>query len=221
MKKKILSAVALTLAMVLTFGMTVCAEESPATQLMQGVAVEKDQLVYDANGNSMMLSLETEKLAAEKVEAIKTIVSKEKITKLFPNAAGAAEVKAAFELNITNGMDISAGVELTFNVPKIELKENEAIYLLHQKKDGTWEVIKPVSYADGKIVAKFTSLSPVAVIVVKETPVVTNSGSGSSSTTTTTAPAESPKTGETLPVAGIMAVICLAGAVVCSKKARA
>ena len=217
MKKKILSAVALSLAMVLTFGMTVCAEVSPATQLMEGVAVEKDQLVYDADGNSMMLSLEAEKLSAEKVEAVNTEVSETNIKKYFPQAVGAATVKAAFDLEITNGMDISGGVEITLNVPKIELAANQAIYLLHQKKDGTWEVIKPSSYADGKIVAKFFSLSPVAVIVVEEAPAADTN----TNTDTTTTPAQSPKTGETLPVAGIMAVICLAGAVVCAKRARA
>ena len=46
-----------------------------------------------------------------------------------------------------------------------------------------------------------------------------NDSSDSDNSNSSAAP-ESPKTGETLPVAGIMAVICLAAAAVCAKKVR-
>ena len=44
-------------------------------------------------------------------------------------------------------------------------------------------------------------------------------GQAQGSVPTVAAPGTSPKTGETLPVAGMMAVLCLAGALVCIKKA--
>ena len=69
-------------------------------------------------------------------------------------------------------------------------------------------------------------MSPVAVVEVEKAGADDDDDDDDSSdaaTTTTTTVEEtnvSPKTGETLPVAGIMAVICLAGAAVAVKKVK-
>ena len=77
-----------------------------------------------------------------------------------------------------------------------------------------WEVLP--TKAEGGIIYAFTKdLSPVYIAIINvrggDTTPGTPAGGG--------APV-SPKTGETLPVAGMMAVICLAGVAVCAKKAR-
>lgn len=234
MKKKLMGAVALAMAMALTFGMTVCAEESPAPSitatLNEAAAVESQQDVV-IGGKSVTIDVKQTELSAAKVDEAYTLVTDANIVKLIPNASNAG-ISAAFDLAIDESLDISAGITLTFKVPAVANREaGKEVYVLHQKKDGSWEAIKPESVAaDGTIKAKFTSLSPVAVVVLNvkagDTAKTTgnNSGSSNNSTAATAAeaasPAESPKTGEALPVAGILAVICLAGVAVCAKKIR-
>lgn len=76
-----------------------------------------------------------------------------------------------------------------------------------------WEVLP--TKAEGGIIYAFTKdLSPVYIAIIN-----VRGGDTTPSGTTDGAPV-SPKTGETLPVAGMMAVICLAGVAVCAKKAR-
>lgn len=103
-------------------------------------------------------------------------------------------------------------------------------YVLQHLEGGVWKDIVPESVgADGSVTATFSSLSPV---VLKEL-TLTGEDTGSdddvpyvenatitTGTVTPASPATSPKTAETLPVAGFMAVICLAGAAVCAKKVR-
>lgn len=72
------------------------------------------------------------------------------------------------------------------------------VTILHQKKDGSWEVIKPSNVSNGSVTFTLSSYSPVAVVV-----------NGTA-----------PKTADmVLLVAGI-AVVCLAGATVFGRKAK-
>lgn len=76
-----------------------------------------------------------------------------------------------------------------------------------------WEVLP--TKAEGGIIYAFTKdLSPVYIAIIN-----VRGGDTTPGTPAGGAPV-SPKTGETLPVAGMMAVICLAGVAVCAKKAR-
>jgi hypothetical protein len=70
------------------------------------------------------------------------------------------------------------------------------ITVLHQKADGSWEAIKPDSIEDGKLIATFPSLSPVA-FAVKGT---------------------SDKTGTTAPVLPIVGALCIVGLAFCATK---
>lgn len=101
--------------------------------------------------------------------------------------------------------------------------------LYHFNEDGTFSDEVAVVYdhteEDGSEIyyAKPTKFSPFVLVLVSGT--VTPAlppveGTAPTTTTTATGAPVSPKTGETLPVAGMMAVLCLAGVVVCAKKAR-
>lgn len=202
MKKKLAGALALSLAMVLTFGMTVCATPSTTTSTnsANNAAVSDAQqtsmdYVTGVVANKKVIIGGVEKEIDFKVEAVK----KEVVTKaqeqakaiVSPNAA----VLKAFDVTLPDG-DYSAGVQITFAVPGIAAGQKIAV--LHQKADGTWESLTVNHVGQDSVTATFTSFSPVAIVAYEG----------------------SPKTGETLPVAGILAVICLAGAAVCAKKIR-
>lgn len=89
-------------------------------------------------------------------------------------------------------------ITVTFQVP--DIAAGDIVFLLHY--NGTaWETINPVAVADGAVAANFTSFSPVAIVKVK----VDNA-------------ATAPQTGAAFPVAGVVAIIALAGATVCGRK---
>ncbi len=52
--------------------------------------------------------------------------------------------------------------QLTFSVNGVTAGQKIAV--LHQKHDGSWEVINPDSVGNGTVTATFTSLSPIAFV---------------------------------------------------------
>lgn len=145
---------------------------------------------------------------------------------------------AAAVVEIPENVDISKGVQLEISLPGFTPKAGTTYVVMHLGKDG-WEIIAPDAIADGKVTATFTSLSPVTVnevtfTVVPVTPPTEvgedvdndeddsddNSNQGQAATPTAANPGTSPKTAETLPVAGVMALIALAGAAVCAGRIR-
>jgi len=239
MKKKFASVLALAMAMTLTMGMTVCADESPVTSAGNTVVVapitttiveptgdEKaalDQEVSNTDANldvtlpagasagkvtagEMKSAKETASVVAAKaVTAGKTVKS--------TTVVGSKEIK--FEGEVP-----AEGVVVGLTIPKIDAAKKYII--LHYNKTKTaWETMGAEKVEGNTFFVRFTSFSPVVVVEVEEEAAAADTNTNNTTTTTTTTPAQSPKTGETLPVAGIMAVICLAGAVVCAKRARA
>ena len=109
-------------------------------------------------------------------------------------------------------------------VPVLPSASGEAYVVAHW--NGTaWEVLQ-TKVENGAVYALFPQgFSPVYISILtvtgEEVPDNNddNDSSDSDNSNSSAAP-ESPKTGETLPVAGIMAVICLAAAAVCAKKVR-
>lgn len=150
---------------------------------------------------------------------------------LEPDAATKAAIKAAAEL----------GRAVPVAVAHPDVVDDRYYLIMHIKENGEVEYLGPAQCVNGSVTVGFTSLSPVVPIEVTlvgedvagepETPAepTPNPNPGDShweggadhvpATTESGAPA-SPQTGEVLPIAGFMAVICLAGAVVCVKKAR-
>lgn len=142
--------------------------------------------------------------AAVGVDA-KDVTIKEGDAKLVEEAKEVAAEKSA-KSTVLAVVDITVPegtgkVTLTLNVTGVAKADAGKIYLLHEKHDGTWEVIHPDKVEDGKITATFTSLSPVAICKIADT-----------ATTL-------PKTGAPV-VLPVVALICAAGAVGCAKKVK-
>lgn len=203
MKKKIAGALVLSLAMALTFGMTVFAASpstSNTTAAPAAVAEAKQPSMEYVTGVVASKTVVVDGVAVEvpdfKVESVaKEVVAaaqEQAKAMVAPNAA----VLKAFDVPAPKGVDVSKGVQITFAVPGVAAGQKIAV--LHQKADGTWESLPVNNVAQDSVTATFTSFSPVAIVAYEG----------------------SPKTGEMLPAAGVLAVICLAGAAVCAKKVR-
>ncbi len=206
--KKFAKMLALGLALSMTFGMAVSAAElnpSVVTKEPENVKIELPA------GVEQIPATEEEKELA---------VNSANIVAANPGSIFGADYKNVEILGtyFLEGPKDGKAVTVTFELP--ELGANKSYSLLHVKEDGAIETINLV-LKDGKYTAEISSFSPF-ILVVKEyskTPAY-NPPAPSAPTTNNNGAPVSPKTGETLPVAGMMAVLCLAGAVVCAKKAR-
>lgn len=142
-------------------------------------------------------------------------------------------------IKLTSTVDattLAKGVNITFSAPGIN--KGDTVAVLHLKADGTWESISAVA-GDGSITGKFTSLSPVWYFKVNlasveapagtpaETPIYSpewyeaqkalyTDNSAAAGTDAVT----SPKTADAAPILPVLAVVCLAGVVVCSRKVK-
>lgn len=106
-----------------------------------------------------------------------------------------AAIAAIMDIVISGEVSKENPATLTFDIP--EAKAGENYLVLHQLADGTWEQITP-EVRDGKIIAKFTSFSPVAIVKVAAT---------------------TEKTG-VVSVLPMIAAAGLVGTVVCGKKVK-
>lgn len=226
MKKKLTSALALAMAMALTFGMTVCAAGSSATPGVNADVTGKQVAadVADPADATEKANLETQAAdLAAGVTATNADGSAATVTALTAGElkdvrakAGdiaLAAVSANSVISVVAGADVEAvaGV-ITINFPNFVREAGVKYMVLHlNEATNVWETVD-AEIVDGKIVVNLASTSPIVIVKVAE--------KAPAAAGAATSPAESPKTGETLPVAGIMAVICLAGAVVCAKKVR-
>lgn len=57
-------------------------------------------------------------------------------------------------------------IDVTFKAA--EIKKGDKVIVLHQKKDGTWEILASKIKKDGEITATFTDFSPVAIVKVEK-----------------------------------------------------
>lgn len=220
MKKKLTSALALAMAMALTFGMTVCAAGSPVAGANADVtgqqvaadttdpadATEKAELDTQAANLASGVTADGATVTALTAGELKDVRAK-------AGDIALATVSSNAVISVVAGADIDAPAgEVTINFPNFVKEAGKKYMVLHlNKATQVWETVA-AKIETGVVVVNLDSYSPIVVVEVSEKAPSTNS--------TTTSPAESPKTGETLPVAGIMAVICLAGAAVCAKRAR-
>lgn len=199
MKKKLAGVLAATLGLVLTFGMTVMAAPSSSTD---NAATPPSNAKEDATeyvsgigaSNTVVIGGVAKEVTVTISPVKHEVVSKaqENTTKLLGDTAVVVKV---FDVSLPAG-DYSKGVQVTMNVPGVVA--GQSISVLHQKADGTWEILPVNKVGNGTVTATFTSFSPVAIV----------SGAGS------------PKTGSVLPMAGVMMIIFLAGAAVCAYRLR-
>lgn len=241
--KKLSRMAALGLALALTFGMTVNAAESVTTEGTAPVLDTKVEEQYTQKAESQAaattvtatvggVSVTVTKTAVE----AKTLYQAEQVgaDKVKANAASlgidipdgakvVTSVVGSANISIPEGTDISKGIQLSIGIKGIE--KGRTYVLLHLNSEtGKWETIRPDSIADGVVTATFKSLSPVVAsevfVLVGEEDEPDDQDDGQAAAPAAANPATSPKTGETVPAAGLMALIGLAGAAVCAKKVR-
>lgn len=227
--KKLSSMLALGLAFSLMMGMTALAsspnQDSVGATVTQGTvtfndlqtkqqyekeAGEQIKNVTAANINTGngLVSLTPEKVAPETLYQAKNMALSLVQTAINTNKvnvgikATEVEIKGVMAAFSVSGGPFPGPTLITFNISGV--KTDKSYVFLHLNHDGKWEVIPATVTANGQLTGAFTELSPLVVVEVAK----------KSSATT------SPKTGETFPVAGTLAVICAAGALVCAAKSR-
>ena len=132
-------------------------------------------------------------------------------------------------VEITSNYVPEGGLTLELTSPKIAPNDTTTYVVMHLNSvTGMWEVLIPEKVENGKVTVKFSNLSPA---LITETAIIVpvsddddkdddDSNQGQAATPTAANPGTSPKTAETLPVAGVMALIALAGAAVCAGRIR-
>lgn len=200
--KKLMKSIALVLAAVMVFGMTVCAASSSSTPTATASVVDQ-QLAEDAN----QIANDHVNVGGGKGYTIGNLSEKWLIRmQRYADAHGLGKVLTCFDLysDATN-----VDVTLRFN----RLSEGKSYVFLHyiganwqddsKYDENAYEVIGTT--VNGKYISGFfTKFSPVGI------------AEGTASATAVVAP----KTGEVIALSAIMALIMIAGAVVCAKKAR-
>ncbi|MBR6478225.1 MAG: hypothetical protein IKS85_07230 [Lachnospiraceae bacterium] len=195
--KKFIKTIALTLAAVLVFGLTVSAAGSVSTQTASAV---DQQLAVDAqhianngvSGGSFTVGNLSEKWIVR--------------AQRYADAHGLGKVLTIFDLS-------SSATNVNVTLRYDGLKDNQSYCFLHyiganwqddsKYDENAWEVIAATKN-DKYLTGFFTKFSPVGIV------------EGSASAATVVAP----RTGEVIALAAIMALVMIAGAVVCAKKAR-
>ena len=234
--KKFSKMLALGVAAALTFGMTVSAAESPSTEAagIIGAVLEEVQ-VQDSNGNIVNVKIEASGLPEDVYSpefGLNYTEAKEKAIEAVEAALNAAaatlgnvEIKGysdIIEMSPAPGTVIPAG---GLYVPVVPTAGNEAYVVAHWNGAG-WDVLQ-TKVENGYVYALFPeNFSPVfiSIIAVSDeqeptpTPTPTPGPGNNDDNNNNNSEPVSPKTGETVPVAGILALICLAGVAVCAKK---
>lgn len=197
--RKLVGAV-ISAALLATMSFGVLAAPSPAVS----GTVSKVNAATDASGNAVEVKLaEVPAQYAEAVAQIKNVDTlKEVLGSAFVEGMSVVDVK---EVTVPEGTTFP--VTITFAVPGVTAGTKVAV--LHYN-GSAWETIEATAGA-GTISATFTSLSPVAFVVDKNT-----ASSSTAAKTTST----SPKTGESsmVVVVGMLAMIAAAGACGLKKK---
>lgn len=215
--KKFSKMLALGLALVLTMGMTVSAAENSENTSNSNAATEaltSSTSVGSVEINGKTVTFEFSAASAEsltKVESVVEALANEGCEGIFITGG---EIPAPANLTAE---EIANGVTVPLSNPNIS--KDKTYVVLHVLTNGDVEVLPATVVANGSLTFVTKSFSPFYVVEMKEID-EDDDDDDAVETVTVTGEVASPKTGETLPVAGMMLVICLAGAAVCAKKAR-
>lgn len=205
--KKFSKMLALGLAAVLVFGMTAQAEGSSNTENNKPV-VEGESYPEGVIPNVVD---DTEK--ATVTATVTTDAVKQQVKTAMGNDGRKQNVMGVVDITIPKGETVT----VTVAVPGV--LQHHTIAVAHLSDDGKTviEVLKGVCNKDGFVTFTVTGGSPFAIIRVGDDSEITTAPADS---TTTTTPGTAPKTGETVPVAGVLAVLFMAGVIVCANKVR-
>lgn len=218
----------ITFALAAVLGLSMSISAFAATSITTSVTtdVEADQVVVtDKDGNvitdeSIVINVSD---LSEKREEAKAALEKSGIK-------GAITHVVDVTTNDVGQSYLQAGGSFRITLLVPGAKSGDTYKLLHQKADGTWEVLD-AAVGNGTVTATFTSLSPVVIVKVSENTTQggnttpdnnTNSGNNTTpgdNTNQSTNTVASPKTGD-YSMFGIFAVmaVCAAGLVVVNRR---
>lgn len=207
MKRKILS---LALIAALVFALSVSAF---AADVASGTGDEAlDKLVEavvknptEASQGDIVKTVEkvteiTEEFTAKDFYA-KNTEAAEDVAKIIDKVAAGKKVEDskvklvdAFEFNATDAMKaaVAKGETVEVEFTKVNVSASDTVIVMHQKADGTWEVLDAYVKADGTVVAKFTGFSPVTISILT----VTYSNDTTTTTPSTDTTVKSPQTSD-------------------------
>ena len=200
--KKLSTSIALGLAFVLTLGMTAFAAESPTTSTANGVTVtSEDVKIWDAG----------ETVANAGLAAATSIV-----------AADAQAVKT-FAIAPKDGQTVNGTTDFRAEFADGTFDTGAYDYYVLMLVGDKWEEVPGCYFESSTVINIPYNGQGTAFTIVK---VAKDGDNGddddddidSAVTTTADGKAASPKTAETFPVAGVIAVIALAGIAVSAKK---
>ena len=226
---------ALSMALALTLGMTVFADgSSDPGAIMAQDAQETTVSATDAKGNPVSVNVEVKEATGAATPAnINAAVENadSALTVAIKNASKYGEIHTptlvtSIDINVTAASPLGDGTSFKVHVPcsYVRALQGGTKYVLMHLNNGVWEAVDSLVVGDGYFEFTTTSFSNYALFLVDEV-VPTNGGDGGQGSTSADTPAPasepvSPKTGESVPVAGFAALILLAGAAVCAKKAQ-
>lgn len=127
------------------------------------------------------------------IKAVSTDIAKAAVAEAKSVVGGNAFIASVIDLSVPAGTG-----EASFTLNCANIAAGQSVTILHQKADGTWETIKPSSVANGSVTFTLTSYSPVAIVIN----------------------ATAPKTGDMAVIISMLAVVCLAGAVIFGRRTR-
>ena len=233
--KKFSKIMALSMALALTLGMTVFADgSSDPGAIMAQDAQETTVSATDAKGNPVSVNVEVKEATGAATPAnINAAVENadSALTVAIKNASKYGEIHTptlvtSIDINVTAASPLGDGTSFKVHVPcsYVRALQGGTKYVLMHLNNGVWEAVDSLVVGDGYFEFTTTSFSNYALFLVDEV-VPTNGGDGGQGSTSADTPAPasepvSPKTGESVPVAGFAALILLAGAAVCAKKAQ-
>lgn len=193
MKKKFL---ALVCAMTLVCGMAITANAESATAgEVVSIANNSGQTLTGATIEKFAETTTVSGVAGAKVEAVSNETAKAVIAE-----ANRVVGKNTFIASVVD-LQVPAGTgEATFTLGCPNVWKGQKVTIIHQKSDGTFESITPISVENNAVTFKMTSYSPVAIVIDVASPQTADAG---------------------MTAVVIIAMMAMAGFAVFQKKARA
>lgn len=238
--KKFSKMLALGMALAMTFGMTVSAAENPSastvdSNVSQTTLNETAAAIQESAPAGITVS-GTDVGVYDVVASAVNAVNQEGIAPEDNQAIAEAMQSVGIEVEKVNSLTVVTAFDMTGTAPadgKVTLKnvqgveQNAKYVMMHvfATADDSIDIefLPVVVNADGSItvsgVNHFSTFALVKADVTEKEDTGDDDDDDAPAVTVSGAPA-APKTGETLPVAGIMMMIALAGAAVCATKVR-
>ena len=185
MKKRIL---ALACAITMVFGMSLSvfaagsgSASSSAKSAQEAYNQQMGETITVANSSGQSFDgwtilgfAETTKIASgvsgATISAVSLDTAKAMIVEANKKVSGAF-IASIVDLNVPAGTGTAT---FTLTCPNVWKGQN--VTILHQKKDGTYETIKPSNVADNSVTFTMTSYSPIAIVIDTKSPKTGDAG---------------------------------------------